>query len=118
MPPVRPAQAKRKRSTVTLTATLLGAILGLSACAGGMHWEHPESGQLNLAKDAAECERLATAEAWRAAPLFPLHYGHGRHRFWWNDPFYDHDRFWREAELRDFCLRSRGYRLVPDVPER
>lgn len=97
-------------------AATLGVVLGLAACAGGMHWEHPQFGQQNLAKDAAECRRLAAAEAWRAAPLFPFRYRHGRYGFWWNDPFYDHDRFWREARLRDYCLRSRGYTLVPDVP--
>lgn len=83
-----------------------------------MHWEHPESGRSNLSNDMAECERLADAEAWRTAPLFPLHHPFGRRGSWWHDPFYDHDRFFREAELRDFCLRSRGYRLVPDAPTR
>jgi hypothetical protein len=93
------------------------AAFGLAACVGRMHWEHPESGQLNLAEDAAECQRLAAAEAWRAAPPFPFHYGYVHHGLWWNDPFYDHDYYWREAELRDFCLRSRGYHLVPDAPD-
>ena len=95
------------------------AALGLVACAGGMHWEHPEFGGLNLAEDAAECRQLAAAEAWRTAPIVSFSYGYGydygRHWSWWNDPFYDHDLYWREAELRDFCMRSRGYRLVPDA---
>jgi hypothetical protein len=95
---------------------MLSVALGLSACASGMHWEHPESGQLNLSADMAQCARLAAAEAWRTEPLFPFRYRHGRHGFWWNDPLYEHDRFWREAELRDFCLKSRGYRLMPDAP--
>lgn len=104
------------RKSTTRTMAALAAALGASACAGGVHWEHAESGQLNLSRDVTECERLAAAEAWRTAPLFPFDYRYGRHGFWWNDPFYDHPRFWREAELRDFCLRSRGYRLVPDAP--
>jgi hypothetical protein len=99
---------------------VLMTALGLVACASGMHWEHPETGQLNLTEDDAECRQLAAAEGWRTAPTFSLHYGYGfgygRHWSWWNDPFYDHDLYLREMELRDFCLRSRGYRLVPDAP--
>ncbi len=110
--------AKRSSAKLIARAALFVVTLALSACAGGMHWEHPESGQSNLSNDLAECGRLADAEAWRTAPLFPRHRPFGRHGFWWDDPFYDNDRFFREAELRDFCLRSRGYRLVPDVPTR
>ena len=97
----------------------------LSACAGSLHWEHPVTGQQNFAADREECRRLADDEAWRYyqplslfGPFTPLYDRHGHRRLWWRwDPFYDNDRFFRAAELRDFCLRSRGYRLVPDEPK-
>jgi hypothetical protein len=97
---------------------VMTAALGLVACAGGVHWEHSETGQLNLAKDHTECERLAAAEAWHEplTPLFPLHDRFGRRRFAPFDPLYHHDRFWRKMQLRDFCMKSRGYRLVADPP--
>ncbi|MBM3484523.1 MAG: hypothetical protein FJX66_14635 [Alphaproteobacteria bacterium] len=97
----------------------------LSACAGSLHWEHPVTGQQNLAADREECRRLADDEAWRYyrplslfGPFTPFHHRFGHRRFWYSDPFYDHDRFFRAAELRDFCMKSRGYRLVPDAPEK
>ncbi len=91
MLPVEFATASPKPSKLRLAAMLSSVALALSACASGMHWEHPETGRANLSNDMAACGRLADAEAWRTAPLFPLHHPFGRRGFWWHDPFYDHD---------------------------
>lgn len=113
------------RTAIPTRATLALPLVALvlTGCAGNLHWEHPETGQANLAADREECRRLADEEAWHYArpislfgPFTPLRDRYGHRRLWRWDPFYDDDRFFRAAELRDFCLRSRGYRLVPDEP--
>jgi len=107
-----------------ILTTLLLAAIGLSACTS-VHWEHPQTGQRKLALDSAECKQIAQTESWRYfrppslfGPFVPVHYRYGgyRHfRYWDYDPFfYSNSDFFRTAELRDFCLRSRGYQLVPD----
>lgn len=91
----------------------------LSACGPPLAWERPSTSASEARVDAAECRRLAQDQAFRESLLaFPT----GPHGYFPSrigrrpyDPFFEPSfrRELRESELRDFCLRSRGYRLVP-----
>lgn len=92
-----------------------------------MQWVKQDAGPEQLNLDAAQCRQEAWREArWRSflyRPLGPtlLHDRHGR-RFLGlpysplGDPF--GDEFMEEARLADFCMRSKGYALVPVEPKK
>ena len=74
--------------------------------------------------DLEECQRQAWSEAQREAFVFarPFPYrARDGHVYWrYYDPYRygAGDRFFRETQLRDFCMRSKGYGLVPIEPAR
>lgn len=101
-------------------------LLALAGCAvTPMTWFRPGVSQLQMQEEAAECGRLAEQQAYRESWA----YGYGGTWGPWGatrpydrfsrrrDPFWGHntmfDRMNREQSLRDFCMRSRGYDLVP-----
>ncbi len=99
------------RLILALSAALLAA-----ACTP-MEWARPGTPFQQMQADSADCNDLAWRESYRLSlwdPWYawPGHPIHGR-RY----PTYGRDpmmwRMQRERDLHDFCMRARGYRLVP-----
>lgn len=92
-----------------------------------MQWVKQDAGPEQLNLDAAQCQQEAWREAsWRAwmyRPLGPmmLRDATGR-RFlaWPHSPFGDPfgDRLMEESRLAHFCMRAKGYQLVPVEPKK
>jgi hypothetical protein len=87
-----------------------------------MRWEHPQYGMAGTQTDLQECGQSARAEAWRSSfaysPFDHPHYYRGRNGRRYYDPFpmHRHSSTFDEFQLRDYCMRNKGYKLVP-VPE-
>lgn len=95
--------------------------LGLGACTP-MRWEHPQYGLAGAQEDVNSCNQSARAEAWRyqmSARMWepPRFYRDGSGRMIYA-PSYSrrYDPWMDEARLADYCMRNKGYQLVP-VPE-
>jgi hypothetical protein len=100
------------------------AVLVLAAAAGctPLHWVRQDTGPEQFRQDMAQCQQEAWREAsWRSSlyrPLAPLMVedAYGR-RFlaWPRSPFNDPwgERFFEESRLTSFCMRAKGYELVP-----
>ena len=97
------------------------AVLFLAACTP-LQWVRPDTGAQQLNGDLAQCQQEAWREArwrtWLYRPLGPTTFRdiHGRHFLAWpyspfGDPF--GDRFMEESRLAHFCMRAKGYQLVP-----
>jgi len=97
------------------------AALAAAACTP-MQWVKPEATPEQLDQDAAQCQQEAWREArfrtWLYRPVGPamLQDAQGRRFFVWpaspfGDPF--SDQLMEEARLASFCMRSKGYELVP-----
>jgi hypothetical protein len=87
-----------------------------------LYWVRPDTGPDQLERDTELCQREAWREAsWRASfyrPFGPsvVHDLHGRRVLVWpHSPLYDPfgDRFFAESRLAHFCMRAKGYELVP-----
>lgn len=95
----------------------------LAAALGGctpLEWQHPEYGTTRLQTDLAACDRIAGQEAWRySEPMvaFPHVYTlpSGQRVV---DPYPRFPSYGGAniGELRNFCMRSKGYELVP-IPQ-
>ena len=105
-----------------LLSIILAALLG--GCVP-QRWENPSLTPQDWSRDQRECSFLAYNESRRIYYYDPFFF---RPRYVRTrdghlvavapDPFaYQHEQFVREMQLNDFCMRTRGYRLVP-VPER
>jgi hypothetical protein len=92
-----------------------------------MQWVKQDADAHQLNQDAAQCRQEAWREArWRgffARPFGPtmLYDARGRRFFTWpysrfGDPF--GDEFMEESRLAHFCMRAKGYQLVPVEPKR
>ncbi len=85
-----------------------------------MRWEHPQVGTANAGADLNHCSQVAHSEAWRMANSAPMSMGgwrRGRGGQMYFDPFPRYPDPWHyERPLQDYCMRSKGYQLVP-VPE-
>lgn len=116
-----------ERGSLVSRARLAGTIAAL-AVAGGcastpLAWQKPETGALAPAAELAECRDAAVREVNRHWPWF--RYGPGAWGLpWRRDPFWpgwgprsfaysDPSRLELIQDLTAFCLRSRGYRLLP-----
>lgn len=115
------------RSTrfVPLVVSLLVGLL--SACGPPLAWQRPNTSLADAELDSQECAALARDQAFRdsmfAAPYGYYGYPYGRYAFgsspWgyygprhgFSDSFMWRSQ--RESELQGFCLRARGYRLMP-----
>ena len=90
-----------------------------------MRWEHPNLSAADADADWSDCRRSAQYEAreqeWRDRFYNPPRYVRGRdgRLYRTEEPFSmfgRNDIFFREQQLTDFCMRSKGYRMVP-VPQ-
>ncbi len=66
-------------------------------------------------KDLSDCRIAARDESMRnyypaPAPLY------GAHRWFIWDQYSESQRFYAEGNLTRFCMRNKGYELVPDRP--
>ncbi len=98
---------------------LLVAIAGLGGCTP-QQWQHPVYGTSQLQADLAACDHIAMQESWRYSfseptVAFPHVYTlpSGQRVV---DPYPRYPSYANTGELRNFCMRSKGYELVP-VPE-
>jgi hypothetical protein len=96
-------------------------VLGLAACTP-MQWVKPDTTPEQLSQDALQCQQDAWREArtryWYYRPMGPVvaHDAAGRPLVIWpsgpfSDPFTDPAL--EEGRLAQFCMRSKGYQLVP-----
>jgi hypothetical protein len=99
---------------------LLGACLVvLAGACTPMRWEHPQLGLASAEADAQECDHLARRESWRSPYGLglwdsPSAYRGPDGRFRAHPyPLYRRDPWFEELRLRDYCMRAKGYRLVP-----
>jgi hypothetical protein len=112
--PRRPLSGGQMRISF-LTLVFAAALVG--GCTP-MRWEHPAFGPDVAGREASECRQMAWAEAQRQAFMF----GSFARRSFARDrygriqymPFSDfHERQMMEMQLNDFCMRSKGFSLVP-----
>ena len=103
------------------TSLLLLLLLSAAACAP-LYWVRADTEPEHLEQDMAQCRQQAWREAswrtWLYRPFGPtvIHDLHGRRVLVWpyspfGDPF--GERFFEESRLTDFCMRAKGYELVP-----
>ena len=93
-------------------APIVGAVLlGLSACAG-VRWQKADGGDAALAQDLAACRRQAqnkigiTGGLGPSTPMDP--------RFGAPSGPSQADQMMQESQALGFCMRDKGYTLVPD----
>jgi hypothetical protein len=102
-------------------AVLLALLLAAAGCAP-LYWVRADTEPEQLERDMAQCRQQAWREAswrtWLYRPFGPtvIQDLNGRRFLVWpygpfSDPF--GDRFFEEARLTDFCMRNKGYDLVP-----
>lgn len=99
-------------------------MLGVAACGAGSHWEKAGAAPETTRADMADCRRAASQEAFRTYA-----FDTGFTRFgapWWGYPTrpsyamwrsrLESDRLYAESRLTSFCMRNKGYELVPNEP--
>jgi len=100
---------------------LLVLLLTVAGCTP-MYWVRQDTGPEQLDRDMEQCQQAAWREAsWRSTlyrPFGPtvIQDLHGRRLLVWpyspfSDPF--GERFFEESRLAHFCMRAKGYELVP-----
>lgn len=108
------------------------AMAGVLVAAGGaactpMQWVKADATEADIRADAAACQQAAWREAWMHSwyyrPISPyiMRDATGRPFYVWpHASFYDPfgDRLMEESRLAQFCMQSKGYRLVPVEPEK
>jgi hypothetical protein len=101
---------------------LAAAFLALLPACTPMQWVKPETAEAASDEDLGACRQEAWREARLRAPSFPrpLPYvvsdAQGRRVLvsphgGFHDPF--NDQFMEETRLTNFCMRAKGYQLVP-----
>jgi hypothetical protein len=99
----------------------LALALVLAACTP-LQWVKADANPEHFDKDMHDCQQEAWREAsihsWNYFPIGPTMFRDslGRRFFAWptgpfSDPF--GDRFMEESRLAHFCMRSKGWQLVP-----
>jgi hypothetical protein len=95
----------------------------LAAGCTPLQWSRPDTSPEQFSQDVAFCQQEAWREAqWHSFLFLNRYYGgttivdsRGRHMFVPYAPFGDPfgDRYYDEARLTHFCMRAKGYDLVP-----
>lgn len=106
--------------TLAVRSLTLLLPIALSACGPPMRWEHPRLSDSDARVEVTDCSRQAWSEAqqraWMNRWTSPS-YVRGRDgRLYAVDPWRRsgfNDTWFEEMRLRDFCLRNKGFRLVP-----
>lgn len=99
----------------------LALVLLVAACAP-LQWSKADGNAAQLDQDLRDCQqeawREASTQSWNYFLLGPTMFqdSTGRRFFAWpsrplSDPF--GDRFMEESRLAHFCMRSKGWQLVP-----
>jgi hypothetical protein len=92
----------------------LALLLALGACAAPTHWEKPGVTEEVLAHDLTDCRQAAAQEAMRYPYGFGPPFGaYGRSSYFLWQQRQESDRFYAENRLREFCMRNKGYALMP-----
>ncbi|HEX9462859.1 MAG TPA: hypothetical protein VGB82_09695 [Alphaproteobacteria bacterium] len=104
------------------TIAWLGLIIALGGCQN-LEWSHPQFGTSRLQADLTDCDHIAVQESSRYAGAEPLltapHVSRLPSGQVVSDPtprFPSGSSYPNPGEMRSFCMRSKGYELVP-VPE-
>jgi hypothetical protein len=102
----------RKVVPVALSAALM---LGVAGCGTPARWEKPGASDAMTISDVTDCRRAASQEAFLFAPYgFPPLLWPGRRGYWLNwYQMQESQRFYAENRLTAFCMRNKGYELVP-----
>ncbi len=109
-----PLSVMMRRLPVILAATAL-----LGACTP-MRWDHPAFGPEQTVQEASECRQQAWLESQRQPFMYDgwrypryVRGADGRIRAYASPYYMMNDRYFDEMRLADFCMRSKGFRLVP-----
>jgi hypothetical protein len=105
-----------------ISLRLLPVLLLSAVACTPLYWVRADTEPQQLEQDMALCRQQAWREAswrsWLYRPFGPtvIQDLHGRRVLVWpyspfGDPF--GDRFFEESRLTDFCMRAKGYELVP-----
>src|SRR5258708_3968894 len=101
------------------------AIAALAAACTPMQWVKQDATPEQLREDSIQCQQDAWLEArmrsWYYRPLAPIFTRDslGNHLLGWPyNTYYDPfgDPYIEEARLTQFCMRNKGYALVPVEP--
>jgi hypothetical protein len=101
-----------------LPLPVLAATLLLAGCQA-LTWDKPGMAPELIQQDQQECGRLASQQAFRDYAFrsnpFPSPFFDRRADARWfaYSRQLELDRMGHEAQLQDFCMRARGYELVP-----
>lgn len=110
-----------------LPALFLAVLLPLTACGGPTYrWDRAGATEESSRADQVECRRAAASEAFRQyvyevgfPRLGPQYWGYQTRPeyFAWRQRL-EAERFFYEHRLANFCMRNKGYELVPVPNER
>jgi len=93
----------------------IALLLAVAACGAPARWEKPGVSAEMSATDSVDCRRAASQEAFLynpsglPPPLWPYRRGYSLN---WQQ-YQDSERFYAENRLTAFCMRNKGYELVP-----
>ena len=100
-------------TTMRRMMLVLGAAALLGACGPPLEWVRPNPAAPQIQQDLAECDNSAIRETrygyW--APWYPRYGYWDSHDYMFARQQYLMDQQLDEQRLRDFCMRSRGYKL-------
>ena len=90
-------------------------LLAVGACGTPARWEKPGVSPEGTVADITDCRRAASQEAFLYSyglppPLWP--YPYRRSSLYWLQ-YEESQRFYAENRLTAFCMRNKGYELVP-----
>ena len=93
---------------------LVALLLALAGCATPERWEKAGVSAEMTSTDAVECRRSASQEAflYQSGAPPPLWFYRRGYWFTWQQS-QESDRFYAENRLTAFCMRAKGYELVP-----